>query len=199
MSLRGVTERLLPKNPYSRPGTERCETLGVVWHWTGAAGQANEATRRYFEMLGNQDATDDERDAYGSAHYIIGIDGNVMRVVPDREVAYHCGAIAYPAWLRRRYPRYTTNGYCGTPNWCFIGVELCHPDELGWFSMRTQVAATELAVWLCRRHQVSPMDFFRHYDVTGKRCPKWWCDRPQEWDFFVHKVEEALRAEGGVV
>jgi N-acetylmuramoyl-L-alanine amidase CwlA len=33
-------------------------------------------------------------------------------------------------------------------------------------------------------HGLSPNDLWRHYDVTGKICPKYYVDRPDEWDAF---------------
>ena len=67
-----IKEKLLPVNPFSRPGHRRPDTLGIVYHWVGAAGQENDATARYFELLSNQDLDDEDPDRYASAHYIIG-------------------------------------------------------------------------------------------------------------------------------
>jgi len=191
-----VTERLLPVNPFSRPGTSRVDDLAVVMHWTAAPGQEADVTARYFELLAQQDARDDRPDRYASAHYIVGIDGQVLRVIPEHEVAYHVGANDYTVIAQRRFPGYTSNGRMGTPNWCTIGIELCHPDASGRFTDVTVAVAQELVLDILDRCYLGPRySLMRHYDITGKRCPRWWVEHGIEWDEFVRSVEEARRKQ----
>ena len=36
-------------------------------------------------------------------------------------------------------------------------------------------------------------DIIRHYDVTGKICPKYFVDHPEEWETFHKDVKNAIR------
>jgi len=185
-----VREELLPVNPFSRPGHKRTDDFAVVLHWTGAAGQENDLTRRYFELLAKQEESDERPNRYASAHYIIGIDGEILRVIPEDEVAYHVGAAEYTVVAKRRFPEYTTNRAGGTPNWCSIGIELCHPTSSGEFTRETVEAARILCFDILNRIYLGPYSLMRHYDITGKRCPKRWIEDAEQWERFVQHIEE---------
>ena len=81
-----MTEKLLTINDYSRPGRKLKSVLGVVLHWTANPGVSAESNRDFFESRkeGNLGA--------GSAHYVIGLFGEVIRCIPEDEMAYHCGS-----------------------------------------------------------------------------------------------------------
>ena len=180
-----ITERFLPVNRFSRPGTKRLVTNGVVWHWVGKSGQAKEETARYFELLAKQDARDAKPDTYASAHYIIGVHGGILEVVPHDEIAYHCGAATYTPWMKRKYPQHTTNeDNHHTGNGAFIGVEMGHPDATGEFTHETFESAVWLALYLMKEYPMTPDDMVRHFDISGKICPKWWVEHPAEWNRF---------------
>lgn len=72
----------------------------------------------------------------------------------------------------------------GEYNGKYIQIEMCHKDAAGVISEGT----LENTVWLCRKliGEYGCRDIIRHYDVTGKICPKWYVEHPNEW--------EALRA-----
>ena len=76
---------------FARPGYFRPATDGIVWHWVGNAGQGAEGVRRYFDSLDEQDPGDDERDIFASAHYVVGLEGEIIELIPKDEIAYHCG------------------------------------------------------------------------------------------------------------
>ena len=41
-----------------------------------------------------------------------------------------------------------------------------------------------LTAWLCEEFDLAPADVIRHYDVTGKVCPKYYVDHPEAWEDF---------------
>lgn len=183
-----INRDLLPINDFSRPGDKMEEVLGLVFHWTGNAGQKNEVTGRYFELLANQ-PHDKKHKRYASAHYIIGMDGEILQVIPEDEVAYHVGAWEYTPFAVRHFPDYTTNVYHGSPNWCLIGVELCHPDWSGQFTKETLISAKKLAFDIGYRHRFIYGQIHRHYDITGKRCPLWMVEHPDDWEKFIRDID----------
>lgn len=169
-----IRERLLTVNPYSRPGKKLLGVSGIVLHWVANPGTTPEMNRNYFENR------KEGKTGYGSAHYIIGVDGEILRCIPEGEMAYHVGAKKYTEQAVKEFGPY--------PNNRTIGIELCHPDWSGKFTSETIDAAAELCADLCRRHELLPMDIVRHYDVTGKDCPKWFVEHHDELAEFRDRV-----------
>ena len=58
------------------------------------------------------------------------------------------------------------------------------------FSAETMASLLRLTAWLCEEFDLAPADVIRHYDVTGKVCPKYYVDHPEAWEDF----RSALRA-----
>ena len=50
-----------------------------------------------------------------------------------------------------------------------------------------------LCAYLCVEFDLKPDDIIRHYDVTGKICPKYFVDHPEEWETFHKDVKNAIR------
>ena len=161
-----VKEDLIPVNPWSRPGTDLETIRGVVIHYVGNPGTTAQANRNYFASL----ATGAEGIS-ASSHFVVGLEGEVIQCVPLTEVAY--------ASNQR--------------NSDTVSIEVCHPDETGQFSPETYDAVVELTAWLCRTFQLDPQeDVIRHYDVTGKICPKFYVEQPEAWDTLKADVADAM-------
>lgn len=62
----------------------------------------------------------------------------------------------------------------------YIQIEMCHPDDTGKISDMT----LENTVWLCRELilKYGARDIIRHFDVTRKKCPKWYVEHPDKWE-----------------
>jgi N-acetylmuramoyl-L-alanine amidase len=168
-----IKDCFLTKNKYSRPGVLLKSVKGIVIHWVANPGTSAMANRNYFEGLKDQPPN---KYTFASAHYIIGIDGGVIRCVPDREVCYHVGADRYNNEAFRRLSSY--------PNNCTVGIELCHPKADGQFSDDTLYSCRELASSLLSQYGLGENDVWRHFDVTGKVCPKYFVEHAVEWDAF---------------
>lgn len=143
--------------PYLRnPRTYAIRRLkGVVAHWTantdrGAHAQAN---RNYFNNT----------DRFASAHYIVD-DHSIIQCVPDHEVAYHVGALRY----KPDGERIRENDL--SPNYFLVGFEMCVNRDGDW--NKTYRNSVELAAFLLRKHHFTTFSLYRHYDITGKDCPK---------------------------
>lgn len=69
-----------------------------------------------------------------------------------------------------------------------IQIEMCHPDASG----RIEEVVLEKVVWLCRelmgRYGIT--EIIRHYDVTGKKCPLWYVEHPEEWEALKGRIVE---------
>lgn len=139
-----ITDALLTPNKYSRPQIPLKSVKKVVLHYVGNPKSSAMANRNYFENQKNG-------GRYVSSHYIVGLEGEILRCIPENEVAY-CSNQA--------------NTYS-------ISIECCHPDATGKFTDATTASAAELCAYLLKRYGLSVDDLIRHYDVTGKQCPLW--------------------------
>ena len=102
----------------------------------------------------------------------MGLEGEVIQCVPLTEVAYASN---------------TRNGDT-------VSIEVCHPDETGEFSPVTYDRAVELTAWLCVQFKLDPeTGVIRHYDVTGKECPRYYVEHPEAWDAFRADVSAAIK------
>lgn len=111
------------------------------------------------------------RDRYASAHIFIDRHEAIC-IIPLDELAYHAG----PA-----------NPYS-------IGIELCIEQD-GSFHPNTIKQAVEIGKELNRIYGLSASDQMRHYDVTGKICPKPWVDDPEAWTMFRDQLIEKKKGD----
>lgn len=164
-----VEQDYLTVNPYSRPGEPLEKINGVVIHYVGNPGTTAHANRNYFESLAYG-----LENTYASSHFIVGLEGEVIQCVPLMEIAYASN---------------TRNGDT-------VSIEVCHPDETGEFSPVTYQRTVELTAWLCREFRLDPsQDVIRHYDVTGKECPRYYVEHPEAWDDFRADVASEMKRQ----
>lgn len=176
-------------NGFSRPGRKLTSVRGIVLHYTGDPGASDVSIRGYFDRLAAQDPNDKVPDRYASAHLVVDLDGSIIEMIPTNEMAYHCGAEKYIPGIESKLGI--------LPNMTTLGIELCHPDETGRFLPDTLNSAILVTAWLCFRFNLNPRtQLFRHYDVTGKLCPKYWVEQPAEFDAFQKRVELSMNLGG---
>ncbi|MBP3385018.1 MAG: N-acetylmuramoyl-L-alanine amidase [Firmicutes bacterium] len=118
---------------------------------------------------GNRDYFDSAQSRV-SAHFVVGLDGEVIQCIPlDEQSA-------------------ASNDRNGDT----ISIEVCHPDSTGKFSDVTYDRLIELTAWLCSEFGLDEDDVIRHYDITGKNCPKYFVENEEAWEQFRRDVKEAL-------
>lgn len=157
--------QLLTVNPYSRPGEESERITGIVMHYTANPGSEAISNRNYFEGLKDNHAT------RASSHFVIGLDGEIIQCIPTWEVAYASNE----------------------RNSDTVSIECCHPDDSGAFNKKTYKSMVELTAWLCLKFDLSEKDVIRHYDVTGKNCPKYFVEDEDAWNQFKKDVKKQLK------
>ena len=164
-----VTKDLLEVNEWSRPGDSLKRVNGVVLHYVGNPGTSARANRNYFSSLASG-----ELGVYASSHFIVGLEGEVLQCVPLDEIAYASN----------------------TRNSDTVSIEVCHPDEYGMYSPVTYKQVVELTAWLCREFRLDPeKDVIRHYDVTGKLCPRYYVEHTEAWDVLRADIGAEMRAQ----
>ena len=159
-----IDVELLTVNPYSRPGTETKKITGVVVHYTANPGATAMDNRNYFENL------KDSHETKVSSNFVVGLEGEIVQCVPTWEEAYASNS----------------------RNIDTVSIECCHPDESGKFNDKTYQSMVELSAWLCLKFDLNENDVIRHYDVTGKDCPKYFVENEKAWERFRKDVGKQL-------
>ena len=160
-----IEEDLLPLNDYSRPGEALPEVAGVVIHYVGNPGTSAKANRNYFANLAKT------KETSASAHFIVGLEGEILQCVPLSEISY-CS---------------------NTRNYDTIAIEVCHADETGQFSPETLASVERLTAWLCVQFDLDTEQVIRHYDVSGKICPKYYVEHEDAWTDLLAGVGKEIR------
>ena len=137
-------------------------------HYTANPGATAMANRNYFEGLKDSHVT------RSSSNFIVGLEGEIIQCVPTWEVAYASN----------------------DRNHDTVSIECCHPDESGKFTDATYRSAVQLCAWLCLKFDLGPEDVIRHYDVTGKDCPRYFVQHEDAWEAFRADVGKALERAG---
>lgn len=159
-----IDVELLTVNPYSRPGPEAKKITGVVVHYTANPGASAMDNRNYFENL------KDSHETKVSSNFVVGLEGEIVQCVPTWEEAYASNS----------------------RNLDTVSIECCHPDETGKFNDKTYQSMVELCAWLCLKFDLDGNDVIRHYDVTGKDCPKYFVENEKAWEQFRKDVGKQL-------
>lgn len=158
---------LLSINDYSRPGYKLEEVNNIVIHYTANPGATAKQNRDYFEGLKESHLT------RASSHFIVGLSGEIVQCIPSWEISYASN----------------------DRNNDTISIECCHPDESGEFNKETYQSMVNLTSWLCLKFGLDSEDVIRHYDVTGKNCPKYFVENEKAWEEFKDYVQKAIDKE----
>lgn len=164
-----VEQDYFEKNPYSRPGTPMNKIHGIVIHYVANPGTTARQNWNYFNNLKNQTG---DQTVSASSHFLIGLEGEVIQGIPLNEIAY--------ATSREK-------------NMDTVAIECCHPDETGEFTDKTYDTLVELTASLCYSLNLTERDVIRHYDATGKDCPRYFVAHEDQWKKFRKDVKASLK------
>lgn len=158
---------LLTINEYSRPAEKLEEVKGIVVHYTANPGTSAKQNRDYFEGL------KDSHKVKASSHFIIGLDGEIVQCIPCSEISYASNS----------------------KNSETVSIECCHTDLTGKFNADTYESLVHLTAWLCCQYHIDIDNVIRHYDVTGKNCPKYYVEHESKWNDFKDDVKDYIKRE----
>lgn len=164
-----MKQDFIRKNIFSRPDVSLRRVDQIVIHYVANPGSSAQNNRDYFDSLADQDPQEGGTSA--SAHFVVGLEGEVIQCIPVTEMAYAAA------------PR----------NDSTISIENCHPDDTGKFTQETYDSLVKLTASLCSQLKLTQEDVIRHYDVSGKNCPKYYVEHQEEWEQFLKDVEKAIK------
>lgn len=179
----------------------------IVVHYTGVANTSAEATARGFSR----------KNAKTSAHYVV--DDREIHMCADESVAtWHVGdgkPDTRYAGCRHAEQWHATidpeGKFRGNRN--SIGVELCVRKvnagsrsvyDLDWEIPENELElAAHLIAWICLRRGIPTQNVIRHYDATGKPCPRPLVtmqgdpddSRDKSWRAFKRRIQELINAD----
>lgn len=156
-----IEEMFLTPNEYSRPGEPLPEVTELFVHYTANAGTSARQNRSYFENLGTTGETS------ASAHFVIGFEGEIIQCLPLDEIGYAVKEHNYNS----------------------ISIECCYLQEDGKFEDATYQSLIELLGWLMNEYDLGPSAIKRHYDSSGKLCPKYYVEHEDAWEQLKKDVE----------
>ena len=157
---------------HNRPYTKRTVTDAIAIHWVANPGTSAMANRGYFQNTTTE----------VSSNFIIGLVGEIIRCIPEDEVS----------WCTNQANSHT------------VSIECCHPDWTGEFNDATYKSMVELTAYLCKKYSLNPLNggVIRHFDVTGKDCPKWFVPAShggtdtndcKHWHQFIRDVSAKVK------
>lgn len=155
-----IQHSFLTVNPYSRSGDPLGRIKGIVIHYTANPSSTAKNNRDYFENL------KDKHTASVSSHFIVGLKGEIIQCIPLNEIAYASN----------------------NRNKDTISIETCHPDDTGKFNDSTYQSLQKLVQALMKTYHLDKEDVIRHYDVTGKNCPKYFVENEDAWQDFLNSL-----------
>lgn len=155
-----IDVQLLDINPYSRPGIPTDKITAIVVHYLANPMTTAQQNRDYFDSL------KDLQDDYLSSNFIVGLDGEIIQCVPTSEMAYASN----------------------DRNQDTVSIECCHPDGSGKYNDATYESLVKLVAFLCGKFDLGTDQIIRHYDVTGKICPKYFVENEDKWEAFKKDV-----------
>lgn len=134
----------------------------IVIHFTANDGDTDENNGKYFA----------NNVVKASAHYFID-DDSVTQSVPDNYVAYAVGGSKYSNCSTTGGGKF--HGKCTNSN--SLSIELCDDVKNGTIypSAGTIANAIEFTKAKMKEYGIPAANVIRHFDVTGKACPGYWC------------------------
>ncbi len=169
-----IDQQLIEKNEFSRPGDPLKKIKDIAIHWVGNAGTTAQNNRNYFANLADPAANPNGTKA--SSHFVVGLDGEIIQCIPIDEKSY------------------CTN----ERNIDTISIEVCHPDWEGKFNDATYQSLIKLTAWLVEQFDLTWEDIIRHYDVTGKECPKYYVKNEGAWEQLKLDVKQYIEANPNI-
>ncbi|SDB12334.1 peptidoglycan recognition protein family protein [Eubacterium oxidoreducens] len=167
-----IDVQLLDVSEYTRPQIALKKVNAIVIHYTANPGTSAQANRDYFNNLATTHTTK------ASSHFVIGLEGEIIQCIPTSEMAYASN----------------------DRNSDTLAIECCIEDESGEFNDETYASCVQLTAWLCGKFSLDPATgVIRHYDVTGKNCPKYYVEHPKAWEQFKQDVADYIEEYGTVI
>lgn len=219
-----IKKSYIPVGHPNRPAKRIIDLRAIVVHYTAndRPGADDEFTARYFgrpwKIKGAEiyEANGTTPFRYGSAQVIADAD-SIVETMPLDYVAWGCGDRHLPrnngADGQSLLARDVLDG---RPNYHTLNIEICNNDTIPNSDEDWWHACGNAADWITNHlirqdltidlpHSILPQTcttkvqpgkvlLLRHYDITGKACPRPFIGEHQvDWESFVQDIERGVR------
>lgn len=207
MIIRYEKEHLIPEGHPNRPGGKVSAILAFVFHYTAndnvkATDVANAKyfARKYVKKVVDGKMTTFEADGkkkfgYGSTNKIVDKD-SITTVIPIGEPTYNAGdrQYAYDNGCKGQTPL-ARDTFKYLQNYKTVSWEMCNNDN--WKQVVENTVQD--AIQECINLGIKPWEILllRHYDLSGKKCPKAFVDDPSAWEDFKARIIEGYKERTG--
>lgn len=137
----------------------------IVIHYTSNKGDTANNNAVYFSRQ--------KLNPPASAHYFVD-ENEIWQSVHDADIAWHCGAKTYK------------HKSCRNAN--SLGIEICMNDKDDNIRLKSIENAIKLTKMLMQKYNISIDNVIRHYDVTGKDCPRPMVENEDLWTSFKQSL-----------
>lgn len=181
-------DNLLPPNPFSRPGIPMKEVRAVVIYDVGIPGASALTNRMYFDSLAQQQLGDAIPDVYASSNYIVGLRGEILRIVPEGEAARHSTRISTEL-ARKLFADGKEGNVRVSVNDRSISITYCHPTVAGDLMPATTESLASLVADILDRHGLTNDRVLRGHDINGRINPRLFVEDESAWTDFLQLVK----------
>ncbi|WP_242829170.1 peptidoglycan recognition protein family protein [Butyrivibrio sp. AD3002] len=101
-------------------------------------------------------------DSNVCSHFVVGMEGEIIMCLPLNE----------------------RSAASNDRNHDTISIEVSHPDDTGKFTDASYESFLKLTRWLMKEFGLKKNHVIRHYDVTGKECPRYFVTHEDAWEKF---------------
>jgi N-acetylmuramoyl-L-alanine amidase CwlA len=156
----------------------------IVIHFTANDGDSDESNIKYFQTSGRK----------ASAHLFVD-DDSISMSVDLKDIAWHCGGSVYSDI--KTTGGGTLHNICTNSN--SIGIEMCDTVKNGKYDLSdaTRTNTIKLVVYLMVDYDIDIDHVIRHFDVTGKYCPRYFCKpygSDDDWKLFKEDIQKEYNA-----
>ena len=137
----------------------------IVIHYTSNKGDTANNNAVYFSRQ--------KLNPPASAHYFVD-ENEIWQSVHDADIAWHCGAKTYK------------HKSCRNAN--SLGIEICMNDKDDNIRLKSIENAIKLTKMLMQKYNIGIDNVIRHYDVTGKDCPRPMVENEDLWTSFKQSL-----------
>lgn len=171
-------KELAHSSNYRSANRKNSDIKYIVIHYTAGDGDSDESNARYFKGANRQ----------ASAHFFVD-DDSITQSVNIKDIAWHCGGSVYNDVKKTGGAKF--NGACTNSN--SIGIEMCDTNRNGKYELsnKTRNNTIKLVNALMSEFNIDINHVVRHFDVTGKYCPRYFCPPygdSKEWDKFKKDI-----------
>lgn len=171
------------KNNYDVRFRKYTDVRYIVIHFTAVNGDTAEGEALNFSRPGRK----------ASAHFFIDRAGSVVKSVDLRNTAWSVGGSRYSDYKKTGGATYY--GVCTNRN--SVSIELCDMYTKHKYPSKAQLKALYDTIRYIRRYCPNVHGVIRHFDVTGKYCPRTMC-KPFGSGRLWNKLRKSIKKECGI-